>query len=257
MKQLPQQQLQPQRPGAAAPVLHAAGLLGAQQASNPCWPCSLLAGVVTSACCCARSLQRLAPPRHLRPEPARCAAPAAPGLRGGWWGDGMRARSQQQPRRTAGAGRTPPNARGLSAPPPCPQLSTVQFHLLITTIMMLSREGLRRGCQRFKADGTQGRQVRAPRAPAPSAQHAATDAAADGAAAAATAPHTAGQPQPLRRGPLARPVGRGPGGPCRGGGGGVRVRVRPGAAQAHRGGPGLQPCGGAAWWVVLRRGACR
>jgi len=33
------------------------------------------------------------------------------------------------------------------------QLSTVHFHLIITTIMMLSREGLRKGCQRLKADG--------------------------------------------------------------------------------------------------------
>ncbi|KAF5836137.1 Rft protein-domain-containing protein [Dunaliella salina] len=31
-------------------------------------------------------------------------------------------------------------------------LSTVRFHLLITTIMMLSREGIRKGCQRFKSD---------------------------------------------------------------------------------------------------------
>eukprot|EP00200_Dunaliella_tertiolecta_P006841 CAMPEP_0202376560 /NCGR_PEP_ID=MMETSP1127-20130417/7031_1 /ASSEMBLY_ACC=CAM_ASM_000462 /TAXON_ID=3047 /ORGANISM="Dunaliella tertiolecta, Strain CCMP1320" /LENGTH=263 /DNA_ID=CAMNT_0048974375 /DNA_START=22 /DNA_END=810 /DNA_ORIENTATION=- len=38
-------------------------------------------------------------------------------------------------------------------------LSTVRFHLLITTIMMLSREGLRKGCQRFKSDKVQQRGI--------------------------------------------------------------------------------------------------
>jgi hypothetical protein len=36
---------------------------------------------------------------------------------------------------------------------PCrSQLSTVQFHLLISSIMMLSREGFRRGCLRFQPE---------------------------------------------------------------------------------------------------------
>ena len=32
------------------------------------------------------------------------------------------------------------------------QLSAVQFHLITTTILLLSREGLRRGCLRFRPD---------------------------------------------------------------------------------------------------------
>lgn len=35
------------------------------------------------------------------------------------------------------------------------QLLAVQFHLLTTTIMMLSREGLRRGCMRLRGEGGQ------------------------------------------------------------------------------------------------------
>ncbi len=39
------------------------------------------------------------------------------------------------------------------------QLSAIQFHLITTTTLLLSREGLRRGCLRFKPQGGAGQAV--------------------------------------------------------------------------------------------------
>lgn len=46
-----------------------------------------------------------------------------------------------------------PEPQSLRAKPVCPQLASVQFHLINTAILFLSREGFRRGCLRAQQVG--------------------------------------------------------------------------------------------------------